>query len=108
MDDALPQSVEAEEEFDFLATDDLADRFHGALAAGALKWVAAPDFQDEIAPEGAHVAGGLLGRCGDEEDFGLKICIINSASPNHLGVILLGAMRVELVQLLAMFESIIS
>ena len=29
-------NVEEEEEFDFLAADDLSDRFHGALAAGAL------------------------------------------------------------------------
>ena len=42
LDDALPQSVEAEEEFDFLATDDLADRLHGAFAARTLEWVAAP------------------------------------------------------------------
>ena len=73
MDDALPQSVEAEEEFDFLAADDLADGFHGALAARALQRVATPDFQDEIAPEGAHVAGPAFGRGGDEEDLGMEI-----------------------------------
>lgn len=33
LDDPRPQSVEGEEEFDVLATDDLAHRFHGALAA---------------------------------------------------------------------------
>ena len=70
MDDALPQSVEAQEELDFLAADDGADRLHGAFAAGALQRVAAPDLQDEVAPERAHVAGGLLGRRWDEEDLG--------------------------------------
>ena len=69
MDDALPKTVEAEEELDFLAADDLADGLHGAFAARTLEWVAAPDFQNEVAPEGPHVAGGLLGRGGDEEDF---------------------------------------
>jgi len=73
LDDALPQSVKAEEEFDFLAADDLADGVHGALAAGALQRVAAPDFQDEIAPKGAHVAGGLLGRGRNEEDLEMGI-----------------------------------
>ena len=62
--------MEAEEEFDFLATDDLAHRFHRALAARTFEWIATPDFQYEVTPEGAHVAGGLLRRRGDEEDFG--------------------------------------
>jgi len=53
----------------FLAADDLADGLHGALATGALERVAAPDLQDEFAPEGAHVAGGLFGRGRDEEGF---------------------------------------
>jgi hypothetical protein len=53
--------------FDFLAADDLANRFHRALAAGALERVAAPNLEDEVAPEGAHVAGGLFRRGGDEE-----------------------------------------
>ena len=53
-----------------LAADDFADGFHGALAAGALERVAAPNLEDEVAPEGAHVAGGLSRWCGDEEDLG--------------------------------------
>ena len=44
--------------------------FHGALAAGTLERVAAPHLEDEVAPEGAHVAGPAFGRCGDEEDLG--------------------------------------
>ena len=72
-DDSLPEAVEAEEELDFLAADDFADGFHGALAAGALERVAAPNLEDEVAPEGAHVAGGLFRWCGDEEDFRLMI-----------------------------------
>jgi hypothetical protein len=70
MNDAFPEAVEAEEEFDFLATEDLAYGLHGALAAGALEWIAAPNLEDEVAPEGAHVAGSTFGRRGDEEDLG--------------------------------------
>ena len=44
MDDAFPEAVEPEKEFDFLTTEDLADGLHGALAAGALERVATPDF----------------------------------------------------------------
>ena len=58
MDEAFPEAVEPEKEFDFLATEDLADGLHGALAAGALEWVAAPNLEDEVAPEGAN--GRLL------------------------------------------------
>ncbi len=50
--------------------DDGAGGFHGALAAGALERVAAPDLEDEVTPERAHVAGPAFGRCGDEEDLG--------------------------------------
>ena len=70
MDDAFPEAVEPEEEFDFALAHDLADGFHGALAAGALERVAAPDFEDKVAPEGSHVAGPAFGRCGDKEDLG--------------------------------------
>ena len=70
MDDACPEAVEAEEELDFLAPDDGADPFHGPLAARTLERVAAPDLEDEVAPEGAHVAGPAFGRGGDEEDLG--------------------------------------
>jgi hypothetical protein len=72
-DNSLPKAVEAEEELDFLAADDFADGFHCALAAGALQRVAAPDLEDQVTPERAHVAGGLFRRCRDEEDFRLMI-----------------------------------
>jgi hypothetical protein len=42
-DDSLPEAVQAEKKFNFLAADDFAGRFHGALAAGALERVAAPN-----------------------------------------------------------------
>ena len=32
-----------------------------------------PDFQDEIAPKGAHVAGGLFGWWWNKEDLGMEI-----------------------------------
>ena len=35
--------------------------FHDALAAGALEGVDAPNLEEKVAPEGAHVAGGLFG-----------------------------------------------
>jgi hypothetical protein len=70
---SLPKPVEAEEELDFLASDDFAHRFHGALAARTFEWIATPDFQYEVTPQGAHVAGGLFGRGGDEEDLGRGI-----------------------------------
>jgi hypothetical protein len=69
-DDSLPEAVEAEEELNFLAADDFADGFHGALAAGTFERIAAPCLQDEVTPEGAHVAGELFRRCGDEKDLG--------------------------------------
>ena len=43
VDDALPQSVEAEEEWDFSGADDGADALHGGLPTGALERVGAPD-----------------------------------------------------------------
>ena len=64
---AFPEAVEAEEEFDFLTPEDGADGFHGALAAGALEGVAAPHLEDEIAPEWPHIAGPALGRGGNEK-----------------------------------------
>jgi hypothetical protein len=53
--------METEEEFDLLRAEKGADGLHGAFAAGALEWVATPDFHDEVAPEWAHVTGGLFG-----------------------------------------------
>ena len=70
MDDAFPEALEPEKEFDFLATEDGADGLHGAFAARAFERVATPNLEDEVAPEGAHVAGGLFGWGGDEEDLG--------------------------------------
>ena len=62
--------MQAEEELDLLRPEEAADRFQGARAAGTLERIATPDLQDEIPPEGAHVACPTLGRCGDEEDLG--------------------------------------
>jgi hypothetical protein len=70
LDDAFPEALEAKEELDFFAAEDLADRFHGTRAAGTLEGITAPNFEDEVAPEGAHVASSTFGRCGDEEDLG--------------------------------------
>ena len=67
MDDAFPEAVEPEEELDFLVADEGADGAHGALAAGALERVAAPHLEDEVTPEGPHVAGPAFGRCGNED-----------------------------------------
>ena len=64
MDDAFPEAVEAEEELDFLMPDEGADGFHGAHAAGALERVAAPDFEDEVTPEGRMWRALRLGGAG--------------------------------------------
>ena len=65
--------METEEEFDLLGAFDGTDEFHGSFAARALERVCAPYFEDEIAPEGAHGAGGLFWGGGDEEDLGFEI-----------------------------------
>ena len=70
MDDAFPQTVEAEEKFDFTRTQVGADVLHVALAAGTLERVATPDLEDEIAPKGPHVAGSAFGWCGNKEELG--------------------------------------
>ena len=64
------RALEAEEEFDLFRLAEGADRLHRARAAGTLEGVTTPDFENEIAPERAHVASGLFRRCGDEEDLG--------------------------------------
>jgi hypothetical protein len=69
-DDPLPEAMEAEEELNFLAAKEGADRPHGALAARTFEWICTPDLEDEVAPEGTHVAGSAFGRGGDEEDLG--------------------------------------
>ena len=61
---SFPEAVEAEEEFDFLVADHGAGDLHRPLAAGAEERVAAPHFEDEVAPERAHVAGPAFGRGG--------------------------------------------
>ena len=73
LDDAFPQAVETEEEFDLLGAFDGSGKFHGSLAAGALERIGTPDFEDEVPPEGTHGAGGLFWRGGDEEDLGFEI-----------------------------------
>ena len=50
MDNALPEAVKAEEEFDFLVADHGDGDLHRPIAAGALERVAAPHFEDEVAP----------------------------------------------------------
>ena len=42
-----PQSLEAEEEWDFSGADDGADALHGGLPTGALERVGAPDAEKE-------------------------------------------------------------
>lgn len=70
MDNAFPEAVESEEEFDFLAPEDGADGFHDTLAVGALEAIAAPHLEDEVTPQEAHIPGSTFGRGGDEEDLG--------------------------------------
>ena len=66
VDDALPKSVEAEEELDFAGAKEGVHDFHGGFAARALERVGAPDAEDEVAPERAHGAGSDLGRRRDD------------------------------------------
>ena len=66
-DEGLPQAEEAEEKFDFLWADDGFDAPQGASTARALEGIGAPDTENEIAPQGAHGAGGGFGWGG--EDF---------------------------------------
>ena len=70
LDDAFPKALEAEEELDFFAAKESANWFHGPRAAGTLEGITTPNLENEIAPEGAHVASPTLGRCGNEEDLG--------------------------------------
>ena len=55
---------------DFFAAEESANWFHGPRAAGTLEGITTPNLENEIAPEGAHVASPTLGRCGNEEDLG--------------------------------------
>ena len=70
VDDALPQSVEAEEEWDFSGADDGADALHGGLTTGALERVGAPDAEDEVAPERTDGACGDFGWWRDDRRLG--------------------------------------
>ena len=54
---------------DLLRAEKGADALHGAWATGTLKGITAPNFENQVAPEGAHVASSTLGRCGNEEDL---------------------------------------
>ena len=60
LDDAFPKARKAEEELDLPGAFDGTGGFHGSFAAGALERVGSPDFEDEVAPEGAHGAGFLF------------------------------------------------
>ena len=60
-EDAFPEVVEFEEEFDFLGAQDFVGDLHRGLAPGAKHRVFAPDAQNEVAPEWAEFAIGLLG-----------------------------------------------
>ena len=73
MDDAFPKAVEAKKEFDLFGALYCTYEFHGSFAARALERIGTPYFEDEVAPQGAHGAGALLWRGGDEEDFRLGI-----------------------------------
>lgn len=72
-DEGLPETEEAEEEFDFTWADDSFHAFHGALTMGTFEGIGTPDAEDEIPPERAHGAGGGFWRGGDERDFRLGV-----------------------------------
>jgi len=67
VDDALPATVESEEEFNFLPAQKESKGFHKPLTARAAERISTPDFEDEIAPEGKHVAGSTSRRGGNEK-----------------------------------------
>ena len=69
-DHALPEAVEPQEKFDLLGALHGPGEFHGSFATRAFEWVATQNLENQVAPEGAHVAGGLFRGCRDEEDFG--------------------------------------
>ena len=64
--------MQAQEKFDLLKTNDCADVFHFAFAAGAPLWVFSPGLQDQIAPQRSQgtVAFWFRGR-QDEQGLGL-------------------------------------
>jgi len=70
--DPFAESVQAQEKFDLLKTNDCADVFHFAFAAGAPLRVVTPGLQDQIAPERSQgtVAFWFRGR-QEEEGLGL-------------------------------------
>jgi len=73
LDDTLPKAMKAEEEFDLLWALDGPGEFHGSFATRALQRIGSPDFENHVAPEWAHGAGGLFRRGWDEENLGLEI-----------------------------------
>ncbi len=66
---AFPEPVQPQEELDFLRSEQGAGDLHGAFAAGAAERVAAPDAENQVAPQRAQGAGGLFGRRGHQQDF---------------------------------------
>ena len=74
LDNPFPQAEKPQKKFDLFRLAEGADRLHGARAAGTLERITAPNFEDEVAPEGAHVAGQTLGRCGDAPSLGELRC----------------------------------
>jgi hypothetical protein len=72
-EEAFPETVEAEEEFDFFGAQDFAGDLHGGFALGAEEGIFSPDAQDEVAPERAKLAVGFgSGGYGDwRSDSGL-------------------------------------
>ena len=68
-EEAFPEIVELEEEFDFFGAQDFVDDLHAGLALGTEQRIFAPDTHDEIAPEGTEFAVGLL-RMGDGAERG--------------------------------------
>ncbi|CAN5297094.1 hypothetical protein BH23VER1_BH23VER1_21090 [soil metagenome] len=83
---ALPEDEEAEEEFDFLVADYGAGDLHRPPAARAEERVAAPHFEDGVAPEGAHVAGPAFGEDAAEHlpESGLAAAGLSGADPDGL------------------------
>ena len=58
-EEAFPETVEAEEEFDFFGAQDFTGDLHGGFALGAEEGIFSPDAQDEVAPEWAKLAVGF-------------------------------------------------
>ena len=57
VDDALPKSMEPEEEFDFAGAVELVDGMQGGRAVRTQEGIGTPDSEDEVAPKRAHRSG---------------------------------------------------